>query len=575
MDELISIIVPIYNVEEYLRECLDSIQKQTYPNFECIMVNDGSTDNSKQIAEEYLVDSRFKLINQSNQGLSSARNTAIKHLSANSSFVSFVDSDDYIHSTFLEKMTAQIEEGVDIIEGLFEHYHDGNIYYFPQSEPHKVALETTVEKLKCLALEKIRNSSCGKLIRREMLHGSFFPEGWIFEDLAVVPEFVTSSNKWVKIQETVYTYRIRENSIITSSFSEKDLDIFKIFEKFDRFFKDESRNIKIWVEKLKLLHINYRSEKVPTQYIERYQKEKEKILSQIEEYEKRELISIIVPIYNVENYLRQCLDSILNQTYQNFECLLINDGSPDNSADICREYVEKDSRFKYFEKENGGLSDARNYGIRQSKGSYLTFVDSDDWLENDALQQLYDALKKENADISIGRYNCYDESRCQYLFYDSNPDASLEMIEGKEIIDREGVEEMRNGNWTVAYLKLFKRELLENLPFPLGKIAEDTYWTWKVLLKASRVVYLNSYIYWYRVGLTGTLSDIWSEKRMYDEIEAREEKLAILSSLNYDLTNHILIYKNRLQRVIAKLEEQNMQFTEIYRRMMEKLSLLP
>lgn len=273
-----------------------------------------------------------------------------------------------------------------------------------------------------------------------------------------------------------------------------------------------------------------------------------------------ELISIIVPIYNVEKYLRQCLDNIAAQTYQNFECLLINDGSPDNSADICREYVEKDSRFKYFEKENGGLSDARNYGIRQSKGSYLTFVDSDDWLEHDALARLYDALKKENADISIGRYNCYDESRCQYLFYNSNPDDSLEM---------------RNGNWTVAYLKLFKRELLENLPFPLGKIAEDTYWTWKVLLKASRVVYLNSYIYWYRVGLTGTLSNIWSEKRIYDEIEAREEKLAILASLNYDLTNHILIYKNRLQRAIAKLEEQNMQFTEIYRRMMEKLSLLP
>ncbi|VIQ66843.1 putative glycosyltransferase [Streptococcus pneumoniae] len=284
-----------------------------------------------------------------------------------------------------------------------------------------------------------------------------------------------------------------------------------------------------------------------------------------------ELISIVVPIYNVEKYLRQCLDSIAAQTYQNFECLLINDGSPDNSADICREYVEKDSRFKYFEKENGGLSDARNYGIRQSKG----FVDSDDWLEHDALDRLYDALKKENADISIGRYNCYDESRCQYLFYNSNPDDSLEMIEGKEIIDREGVEEVRNGNWTVAVLKLFKRELLQDLPFPIGKIAEDTYWTWKVLLRASRIVYLNRCVYWYRVGLSDTLSNTWSEKRMYDEIGAREEKIAILASSDYDLTNHILIYKNRLQRVIAKLEEQNMQFTEIYRRMMEKLSLLP
>lgn len=290
---------------------------------------------------------------------------------------------------------------------------------------------------------------------------------------------------------------------------------------------------------------------------------------------ENELISIVVPIYNVENYLRMCLDSIQNQTYQNFECLLINDGSPDNSADICREYLAKDARFRYFEKENGGSSSARNFGIERSEGEYVTFVDSDDWLEHDALQLLYDALKKENADISIGRYNCYDESRCQYLFYDSNPDDSLEVIEGKEIIDREGVEEMKTGNWTVAYLKLIKRELLQDLPFPIGKMAEDTYWTWKVLLKASKVVYLNRCIYWYRVGLTGTLSNTWSEKRMYDEIEAREEKIAILASLDYDLTNHILVYKNRLQRVIAKLEVQNMQSTEIYRRMMEKLSLLP
>jgi len=196
-------------------------------------------------------------------------------------------------------------------------------------------------------------------------------------------------------------------------------------------------------------------------------------------------------------------------------------------------------------------------------------------LENDGLYLLHDALKKEHADISIGRYNCYDESRCQYLFYDSNLEDSLEVIEGKEIINREGVEEMRNGNWTVAYLKLFKRELLQDSPFPIGKIAEDTYWTWKVLLRASKVVYLNRCVYWYRVGLNNTLSNTWSEKRIYDEIEAREEKLAILASLNYDLTNHILIYKNRLQRVVAKLEEQNMQSTEIYRRMIEKLSLLP
>ncbi|VNX98984.1 putative glycosyltransferase [Streptococcus pneumoniae] len=291
---------------------------------------------------------------------------------------------------------------------------------------------------------------------------------------------------------------------------------------------------------------------------------------------ENELISIVVPIYNVENYLRMCLDSIQNQTYQNFECLLINDGSPDHSSKICEEFVEKDSRFKYFEKANGGLSSARNLGIEcLGGGAYITFVDSDDWLEHDALDRLYGALKKENADISIGRYNSYDETRYVYMTYVTDPDDSLEVIEGKAIMDREGVEEVRNGNWTVAVLKLFKRELLQDLPFPIGKIAEDTYWTWKVLLRASRIVYLNRCVYWYRVGLSDTLSNTWSEKRMYDEIGAREEKIAILASSDYDLTNHILIYKNRLQRVIAKLEEQNMQFTEIYRRMMEKLSLLP
>ena len=142
-------------------------------------------------------------------------------------------------------------------------------------------------------------------------------------------------------------------------------------------------------------------------------------------------------------------------------------------------------------------------------------------------------------------------------------------------MDREGVEEVKNGNWTVAVLKLFKIELLQTLPFPIGKIAEDIYWTWKVLLRSSKVVYLNRCVYWYRVGFTGTLLNTWREKRIYDEIEARDEKLASLASLNYDLTNYILVYKNRLQRVIEKLEEQNMQFTEIYRRMMGKMSFLP
>ena len=132
---------------------------------------------------------------------------------------------------------------------------------------------------------------------------------------------------------------------------------------------------------------------------------------------ENELISIIVPIYNVENYLRMCLDSIQNQTYKNFECLLINDGSPDHSAEICREYVAKDSRFRYFEKENGGLSSARNYGIDRAEGSFITFVDSDDWLESTCLEILSEKKNQYDADIVVSCYCIYDEEKETYLFF--------------------------------------------------------------------------------------------------------------------------------------------------------------
>ena len=107
-----------------------------------------------------------------------------------------------------------------------------------------------------------------------------------------------------------------------------------------------------------------------------------------------ELVSLVVPIYNVENYLRMCLDSIEHQTYSNIEVLLINDGSLDSSGEICQEYVARDSRFRYFEKENGGLSDARNYGIARSKGKFLTFIDSDDWVEPTYVEDMYQTALK-------------------------------------------------------------------------------------------------------------------------------------------------------------------------------------
>ena len=467
-NELISIVVPIYNVENYLRQCLDSIQNQTYKKFECIMVNDGSTDNSQQIVEEYLEDSRFKLINQSNKGLSGARNTGISHIREESTFVAFVDSDDYIYSNFLETLIEHIEDDVDIIEGMIEYFHDEIKVDNVSHNFEKKILITKDDKLRELALNKLRVSVFPKLFRKSLLTEVFFPEEWIFEDLAVVPELVSNSKKWIKLPKVIYGYRIRPNSITTKEFSEEKLDVFKIFGKYDLFFKDESDVTKLLVEKIKYLHLNYHDiEFVPenNQYKQLYKQEKQKLLSKIADYESKALISIIVPIYNVENYLRQCLDSIVSQTYQNFECLLINDGSPDNSADICREYVEKDSRFKYFEKENGGVSSARNLGIERSGGAYITFIDSDDWVDSDYLEVLYNALIDENADISVSTYKRFHMADNCWYFHSFQRGYEKRVFTNQELIDEFIALDTFDYSYRFVCGKLVRRYLLDKIVF--------------------------------------------------------------------------------------------------------------
>ena len=130
-----------------------------------------------------------------------------------------------------------------------------------------------------------------------------------------------------------------------------------------------------------------------------------------------EKITVIVPVYNVENYLNKCLDSLINQTYKNLEIIVINDGSTDNSGTICQEYAQKDNRIVYIEKENGGLSDARNAGLDRMTGSYVTFVDSDDWIEQDYVEVLYNKLTEHQADVSVGNYYSYNEDEGMYYFH--------------------------------------------------------------------------------------------------------------------------------------------------------------
>ena len=577
-NELISIIVPIYNVENYLRQCLDSIQNQTYKNFECIMVNDGSTDSSQQIAEEYLTDSRFRLINQSNKGLSGARNTGISHIREESTFISFVDSDDYIYPDFLETLIEHIEDDVDIIEGMIENFHDEIKVDRVCHNFEKKILITKDDKLGELALNELRVSVFPKLFRKSLLTEDFFPEGWIFEDLAVVPELVSHSRKWIKLPKVIYGYRIRPNSITTKEFSEEKLDVFKIFEKYDLFFENENDVIKLLVEKLKYLHLNYHDiEFVPenNQYKQLYQQEKQKLLSKIADYESKALISIIVPIYNVEKYLRQCLDSIIAQTYQNFECLLINDGSPDNSADICKEYVDKDARFHYFEKANGGLASARNLGIKQSKGQFITFIDSDDWIELDYLEVLYSKIKEYNTDFVISSYNKFDMDEDCFYFHIWDQDYYEKIWTSQELLTQLPNLENYDGSYTVSWGKLFKRSLFDEILFnEQRKFGEDFECSFKLYLTMSSCLYIHKALYNYRVHSESMLGKALTERQLMDDIEIRVGRLPYLIVRGIDASPYISNLKSFIQYRIngkEKVEIENSNALHMYQETLRNL----
>ena len=528
-NELISIIVPIYNDESYLKECLESIKQQTYPHFECIMVNDGSTDSSVRIAEEYLSDSRFRLINQNNKGLAFARNTGIRCIKDSSSFVSFVDSYDYVHPTFLEKLILHIEEDVDVIEGLIEMFYDGDSPKFHQDSDGKLVLTSKEEKIEKILSHELRVSIFPRLIRKSILTDNFFPDEWIFEDLAIFPELVTLSRKWIKTEDVIYGYRVRQNSITTSEFSEKKLDIFKVFEKFDVFFEDEDVSIKLLIEKIKYDQLSWHDTMfVPqgSEYKYLYKSELDKILGQIEKYQREnlraELISIIVPIYNTEKYLHQCLDSILNQTYTNFEVLLINDGSTDSSGMICQEYVGRDSRFRYFEKDNGGAASARNLGLEHSGGAYITFIDSDDWVEQNYLDVLYTALKENDTDVAISTYKRFAQDGVFYLrSYSREDDEFLNLGTRSrdsflEILPRLG--ELDHSFYSISS-KLIKREIVGNLLFDEQvSYAEDLNFFFHLYLGVESVVYVRDYTYIYRTHDASTSQNI-NELKVLHELE--------------------------------------------------------
>ncbi|MGF2941895.1 glycosyltransferase family 2 protein [Enterococcus xiangfangensis] len=217
-------------------------------------------------------------------------------------------------------------------------------------------------------------------------------------------------------------------------------------------------------------------------------------------------ISIIVPVYNVEKYLRKCVDSILAQTFTDFELILVDDGSPDNSGAICDQYAEKDSRIKVIHKENGGLSDARNAGIEVAKGKYLGFIDSDDYIADDMYELLYNNIIKEKADLSIcGIYHVYEgkepERKIEKYMVLNRDEATVLIFHGNQISDH-------------AVNKLYSRSIFSELRYPLGKYHEDSFTIVGILDQCEKVVVDTKQKYYYYHRDDSITSQTFSQKHL-------------------------------------------------------------
>ena len=200
-----------------------------------------------------------------------------------------------------------------------------------------------------------------------------------------------------------------------------------------------------------------------------------------------EKITVIVPVYNVENYLQKCLDSLLSQTYKNLEIIVVNDGSTDNSGNICQEYAQKDNRIVYIEKENSGQSAARNFGLDRMTGSYVTFVDSDDWVEQDYVEVLYRKLMEYQADIAVANYYSYNESEGMYYFHIFGDSYYEKVYDNVSIFENlYESSEMKSFALISVWGTLYRADLFSDLRFDKGKLGEDGYLNQKIYLLAKK-----------------------------------------------------------------------------------------
>lgn len=491
----VSVIIPIYNVENYIRECVESVCRQTLQDIEIICVNDGSSDSSMSIVEEYAIhDDRVYIVNKENGGLSSARNAGLDV--AKGEYVYFLDSDDYIKEDTLEYLYSHAKK-----DNLDNIYFDAEAFYEnndveKKNEHYKTyycrpgifddvvtgqELFARMENMKCY-----RPSACLQMPKRSLLieHSIRFYEGIVHEDQLFSLQVIFLTSKVKHVAQPFYMRRVRNDSIMTTKQEFRNTyGYFVCLVEFRKFIASQNienpdvlKAIKHRMHALQSLAINdiktltykdlqqeiqqypleqqYEFDTLIMSFVQERQnqvarrKKIEKELKRTKQsttfrlgkavlfvpksiaslykliankgiictcntlqrkikHEKRQLnsqevlVSIVIPVYNAERYLRGCLNRLCTQTLRGIEIICVNDGSTDNSQLILEEYAKKDSRVKALYQENQGAGAARNHGLSKVRGEYVLFLDADDIYDKRLCEEAYYKAKNDMADIVL------------------------------------------------------------------------------------------------------------------------------------------------------------------------------
>lgn len=262
-------------------------------------------------------------------------------------------------------------------------------------------------------------------------------------------------------------------------------------------------------------------------------------------------ISVIVPVYKVEDYLHRCVDSILAQTYEDFELILVDDGSPDRSGAICDDYAGKDSRIHVIHQPNGGLSAARNAGLQwilaNSDSRWVTFVDSDDWIHSRMLEVLLRAAEESKTHISV----------CSFAETSGEtPDAPQE-VPDYEIWKPDAFYLQRHVAATIACAKLYDRTFFVENKYPEGRIHEDEFVTYRLLFDCDHVAYVPMPLYFYYINTAGITKSRWSAKRL-DALAAKEEQLLFFAQRN-DQAMYRFCLRNYLETALRQVKQMDEQ----------------